>query len=126
MRKPDTQASRKGSRKVSSLARGAWQLYSSRVAEPNRSGLRAREGERLWRHGAWGLNWCWRAHCGRGWVGHASDVIRKININMHYNLIIIYLDFLIIYNRNTDIINAVRTCNFNYCLISQSHTPYGW
>ena len=94
MRKSVSHACRKGSRKVSSLARGAWQLYSSRVAEPNRSGLRAREGERLWRHGAWFLNWCWRAHCGRGWVGHASNVIRKININMYYNLIIIYLDFL--------------------------------
>ena len=73
MRKSVSHACRKGCRKVSSLARGAWQLYSSRVAEPNRSGLRAREGERLWRHGAWFLNWCWRAHCGRGWVGHASN-----------------------------------------------------
>ena len=112
MRKSVSHACRKGSRKVSSLARGAWQLYSSRVAEPNRSGLRAREGERLWRHGAWYLNWCWRAHCGRGWVGHASNDIRKININMYlyYNLIIIiiYLDFLIIWNTDFKCCTYVR------------------
>ena len=47
-----------------------------------------------------------------GWVGHASNDIRKININMYlyYNLIIIiiYLDFLIIWNTDFKCCTYVR------------------
>ena len=65
---------------IDSLCRSAsWlmgpaSLRAPRACPSHRLSMRAREGERLWRHGAWLLNWCWRAHYGWGWDGRAPVV----------------------------------------------------